>query len=240
VESQKADSDRIGREKVWICLIVFAGVVIFSYFSPADDASAHKTAGGAVITFLLFAVAIFLQGFRPDFVAQIKQEYEPSPLFLYFSINGLLFGLGLIASLNTWKLGYFIDFVVHHDQLLVDLTVFGIINALGVLFAYKLIAIFRQHVYPLVAEFRRCLNICVNLAWYGHHLAAMQWVGIVIVFAGIMVEIVNNYNLASRLIPNDNIRNREGKNYNKIVLKEEGWSARKYDIATIGEEVEGI
>ena len=68
----------------------------------------------------------------------------------------------------------------------------------------------------------------------------MQWLGICIVFSGIMIEIINNYNLASRLLPNHNVRNREGKNYSKIVPKDEGWSARKYDIANIGEDVEGI
>lgn len=64
---------------------------------------------------------------------------------------------------------------------------------------------------------RRCLTVCLNVAWYGHHLAAMQWVGIFIVFAGIAVEIAANYNLASKILPNDSTRSREGKNYSKIV-----------------------
>jgi hypothetical protein len=122
----------------------------------------------------------------------------------------------------------------------VDLTIYAVLNAMGALFMYKLVTIFRQHIYPLVVELRRCLTICVNVVWYGHHLAAMQWVGILIVFAGVTAEIFSNYNLASRILPNDNVRNREGKNYSKIVPKDEGWSARRYDTTEIGEEVEGI
>ncbi len=161
-----------------------------------------------MITFLLFTVAILLQGFRPDFAAQVKQEYEPDPLFLYFSINGLVAIIALIISICTWKIGYFVTFVLEHDRLLLDLTLYSFLNCLGTLFMYKLISIFRQHIYPLVAELRRCLNVCVNVLWYGHHLAPMQWFGIAIVFTGIMIEIINNYNLASRILPNHNVRNR--------------------------------
>lgn len=79
----------------------------------------------------------------------------------------------------------------------------------------------------------------MNVLWYGHHLVAMQWLGIFVVFSGIMIEIINNYNLASRLIPNHNVRSRDGKNYSKIIPKDEG-SARKYEIADVGDDVEGI
>jgi hypothetical protein len=47
----------------------------------------------------------------------------------------------------------------------------------------------------------------------------LQWLGIFIVFAGVMIEIISNYNLASKILPNENIRNREGKNYNKVKVK---------------------
>jgi multidrug transporter EmrE-like cation transporter len=148
--------------------------------------------------------------------------------------------LALVASIFTWKIGYFVRFMLNHDRLLIDLTCYAILNAMGALFIYKLVSIFRQHIYPMVAELRRCLTICLNVIWYGHHLAAMQWFGIFIVFAGIMVEIISNYSLTSRILPNDNIRNREGKNYNKIIAKEEGWSARKYEPDEINDDVEGI
>jgi uncharacterized membrane protein len=162
-----------------------------------------------VYTSLIFIVAILLQGFRQDFAAQIKQEYQPDPLFLYFSINGLVAVLALIVSICTWQIAYFVIFAVEHDRLLFDLTLHSVLNSLGVLFTYKLIAIFRQHIYPLVSEMRRCLNVCLNVFWYGHHLVLMQWLGIAIVFSGILIEIVGNYNLASKKLPNHNVRNRE-------------------------------
>jgi len=54
------------------------------------------------------------------------------------------------------------------------------------MFSFKLINIFRQHVYPLVSNTRKCITVCVNIVWYGHHLGVMQWVGVVVVFGGIL------------------------------------------------------
>lgn len=144
-------SDRIGKEKVWICLIVVIGVLTFSLGQPAKAGTEKIAQGGVLITFLLFTVAILLQGFRPDFAAQVKQEYEPDPLFLYFSINGLTACIALVISICTWKIGYFVTFVLQHDRLLLDLTLYSVLNSLGALFMYKLISIFRQHIYPLVS-----------------------------------------------------------------------------------------
>lgn len=114
----------------------------------------------------------------------------------------------MIASIATLKISYFISFALSHDQLLTDLACQAILNSVAYLFVYKLITIFRQHIYPLVAGTRKCLTICMNVLWFGHHLVPLQWLGIFIVFTGIIIEISNNYNLARKLLPNDNIRNR--------------------------------
>lgn len=161
-------------------------------------------------------------------------------MFLYFSITGIIFILTMITSIVSLKITYFVSFSLSHDQLLTDLACQGILNSVAYLFVFKLISIFRQHIYPLVAGTRKCLTICINLLWFGHHLVAMQWVGIFIVFTGIIIEISSNYNLARKILPNDNIRNKEGKNYNKVIAKDEGWSPHRMEIADIGHEVEGI
>lgn len=66
------------------------------------------------------------------------------------------------------------------------------------MFVYKLIATFRQHVYPLVSTVRKCLSICLNVFWFGRTLLPLQWVGVAMVFGGIMIEVVCNYELVSK------------------------------------------
>ena len=102
---------------------------------------------------------------------------------------------------------YFLQFAFNHSSLLVDLLAFALLSAISGVFSFKLVNTFRQHIYPMVSNTRRCLTICINVVWYGHHLNKMQWFGIIMVFGGIMVEIVNNYKLADKILPNNNIKN---------------------------------
>ena len=104
---------------------------------------------------------------------------------------------------------------------MLDLSIWAVLHALGGIFCYKLMSIFRQHILPLVINTRKCMTVVVNVIWYGHHLVLMQWLGVILVFGGIMMEVVANYNLANKILPNKNIKNREGQNYNKIVPKDE-------------------
>jgi multidrug transporter EmrE-like cation transporter len=117
-------------------------------------------------------------------------------MFLYFSLTGSQFIVSFIASVATWKINYFWNFVLDHDNLLMDLMIYSALNAFSVMFVYKLINIFRQHVYPIVSTTRKCFTVCINVAYYGHHLAPLQWFSILLVFGGVFIEIINNYNLA--------------------------------------------
>ena len=117
-------------------------------------------------------------------------------MFLYFSLTGTQFIVSLIASILTWKIHYFLHFAMDHDHLLTDLMVYSMLNAMSIMFIYKLMSMFRQHVYPLVATTRKCFTVGINVFYYGHHLAGLQWMSIGLVFGGVLIEIINNYNLA--------------------------------------------
>lgn len=217
----RRQSDKIGPEKLRVCGVVCLGIIIFSYFAESTESSGGKGSGagswgGGWVTGAIFCVAVTLEGFRPDFVAQIKQQYQPSSLFLYFSTSGVIFVCSVAVSAASLQLGYFVRFALDHDSFLGDLTCFGVLNSVGSMFTYKLINIFRQHVYPLVSNTRKCITVCVNILWFGHHLRPMQWLGVVLVFGAILSEVVNNYNLAARIMPNQNVRAREGQNYSKV------------------------
>lgn len=151
----------------------------------------------------------------------MRQQYQPSALFWAFGVNAVVFVLGLAASIASWQISYFVVFAASHERLLIDLSIYSALVALSAVFVFKIISVFRQHIYPLVADIRKCLTLCVNNFWYGHHLAALQWMGVFLVFAGVMIEVINNYNLAQRLLPNSNVRNREGQQYNKLGINED-------------------
>jgi hypothetical protein len=49
---------------------------------------------------------------------------------------------------------------------------------------------------------------------------------------------VSNYNLARKILPNENVRNREGQNYNKVIAKEDYLGRNEGNVYL--EDVEGI
>ena len=53
-------SDKIGPEKIWTCLIVVVGIIIFSLAGQKEASKTETVVGGAFVTFLLFAGAISL------------------------------------------------------------------------------------------------------------------------------------------------------------------------------------
>jgi UDP-galactose transporter B1 len=88
-----------------------------------------------------------------------------------------------------------VEFIVYHDELLLHLTVMSLLNALGALFIYKIITLFRQHVYPLVGTVRKCITVGVSIVYFGHHITFLQLMGIMLVFGGVLLEILMNYKL---------------------------------------------
>jgi hypothetical protein len=157
-------------------------------------------------------------------------------------VQAILFVLTLLADVVTWNIHYFFMFVLNHDGLMFDLLMWSVLHAAGGVFCYKLMSIFRQHVLPLVINTRKCFTVIINVLWYGHHLQWGQWLGVALVFGGIMVEVITNYNLGNRILPNKNIRNREGQHYNKLVPKDEELNVgyHPYNEDSITEDVEGI
>jgi UDP-galactose transporter B1 len=107
----------------------------------------------------------------------------------------VLCGVVLILSLVTWQLPYTINFIIHHDELFLHIIVLGLTNAISAIFIYKVITLFRQHVYPLVSTVRKCITVAVSILYFGHHIEFAQLIGILLVFGGVMLEISMNYKL---------------------------------------------
>ncbi len=66
------------------------------------------------------------------------------------------------------------------------------------MFIFKIITLFRQHIYPLVSTVRKCITVGISILYFGHHVTSLQFLGIVLVFAGVLLEITLNYKLLQK------------------------------------------
>ena len=101
----------------------------------------------------------------------------------------------LAISLVSMQLTYTIDFVLHHDELFLHIIIMALLSALANLFIFKIITLFRQHVYALVGTVRKCITVGVSILYYGHQISFLQLIGIFLVFGGVLLEISMNYRL---------------------------------------------
>jgi drug/metabolite transporter (DMT)-like permease len=67
------------------------------------------------------------------------------------------------------------------------------LNSICAMFIFKIITLFRQHIYPLVSTVRKCITVGVSILYFGHHIEILQIAGIIIVFFGVLLEIAVNY-----------------------------------------------
>lgn len=130
--------------------------------------------------------------------SEIKREYQPSPISFYYNYHKVLSVVVLILSLVSWQLPYTLKFMMEHDELFLHIIMLGLSNAISAIFIYKIISIFRQHVYPLVSTVRKCITVGVSILYFGHHIEFAQLIGIVLVFGGVMLEISMNYKLLQK------------------------------------------
>jgi drug/metabolite transporter (DMT)-like permease len=56
-----------------------------------------------------------------------------------------------------------------------------------------MIKLFKQHIPPFVIATRKCVTVIVNITHFGHSVNNKQLVGMVMVFAAIMLEVYENY-----------------------------------------------
>jgi len=72
--------------------------------------------------------------------------------------------------------------------------VFGVTSALGQFFIYFTLHGFGSLVLTTVTTTRKFfLSMFVSILWFGHSLSPQKWVGVVLVFSGLGLEMLERY-----------------------------------------------
>lgn len=91
---------KLSKKKLLIGIIATCGILLFNYSKTVEKVNDvnHPIRILSYGTFCLL-VSIILDGFLPDFQAQIKSEYKPSPIEMYFTINWMTCRIAFISSI---------------------------------------------------------------------------------------------------------------------------------------------
>lgn len=202
--SQVRDQElKLSRNKIFIGLVATTGIIIFNYFKHNEKDNVDKPISIFSFSSLFLLISLIGDGILPEIQAQIKSEYKPSSIDMFYHINKFTCLIGICLALITTRITVIIDFLLHYEGFVFDVIFMSILNGSGQLFIYRMIKEFKQHIAPFVIAFRKCITVLINILWFHHLVNWEQMFGIGFVFVAVMWEVWSNYR--------DNLRKEEEK-----------------------------
>lgn len=83
------------------------------------------------------------------------------------------------------------NFLINHPTAIIDLFGVCILQLIGQICIYLVVANFKQHIYPLISTVRKIFTILLSILVFGHPMTIHQWFAMVLVFGGMAYEFVD-------------------------------------------------
>jgi UDP-galactose transporter B1 len=99
------------------------------------------------------------------------------------------FILIFLFSLAEQSLVPAIQFFINYPTVIWDLFLSSILQVIGQISIYYVVANFKQHVFPMISTTRKMITIIASIFYFGHYINQWQWVSIGIVFLGMFYEL---------------------------------------------------
>ena len=132
------------------------------------------------------------EGLLPDFQAVIKQNYKPAPTVLLAFVNRWTMILTITYSIAMGHFLHIVDFIRHHNRILIDNLLIGVLCFVGQVFIYRLVRQFKQHIVPFIITTRKIFTVALSITYYQHKYSIEQVVGVIIVFSAAVYEFVGS------------------------------------------------
>ena len=77
---------------------------------------------------------------------------------------------------------HIVDFIRHHQAILIDNMMIGILCFIGQVFIYRIVKQFKQHIVPFIITTRKIFTVALSIIYYQHKWNFEQAIGVAIVF----------------------------------------------------------
>ena len=137
-------------------------------------------------------ISLFTDGFIPDFQAEIKDKYKPSPIEMLIKINKWC---AIFATIHLLVMGQAVDFFyycLYHPDFVWDLLILSLSAFVGQLFVYRMIKEFKQHMVPFVITTRKIFTVGLSIVYFHHETSVGQVLAILVVFIVTFYEFMDN------------------------------------------------
>jgi UDP-galactose transporter B1 len=172
-------------KKAATAILVCVGIAVFFLGKPGA-----ASAGGSVsvIGIALILVSLVCDGLVGGFQGSLKSRggnLSPYQLMLFVNFWSVLLILGALVA--NGQLLPAVSFVLQHPRALLLVIGLNVSMAFGQLFIYMLLTEFDPLVCSLTTTTRKFFSILASVVIYGSPVSTWQWVGIGLVFAGLLL-----------------------------------------------------
>lgn len=103
-------------------------------------------------------------------------------------INKYFALLALLISIIRFTLFTYLQYIMEHPLYAFHLIIYSILGLCIQIFKYRMIKQFKQHIVPFVMASRKIISILLSVFIIGHDYAAIQFLGVFIIFVSIIYE----------------------------------------------------
>lgn len=176
-------------------LIIVLGLFMFNYFEfdgskkPAqvkqidEDTTNYQQYG---IALLIFSLA--MDGLLGAIRDKMRAIHAPTARQFMAGTNGYSALLLIIAIAITGETKEFIPFGARHPEVLWHIGVFAGVCAIGQFFIFIMIASYGSLACSITTTVRKFFSILFSIVFFGNPSTPLQWVGTVLVFAGLFAD----------------------------------------------------
>lgn len=172
--------------KKWLSvLIVCIGISVF-IMKPGKTADTTVDAYHELIGYVLLLAALFLDGFIGPMQKSILMKYQADGEWLMLRVNVTATLILVVLNVLTLELMSAFQFVRLYPAILMDIVGLGVCSAVGQYFIYYVLDHLGPVTLSIATTSRKFFTILLSLVVFRHVLSLQQWLGVGLVFAGLL------------------------------------------------------
>lgn len=166
-------------------VLITIGIIIFNLMQGKNKGTKETSFVGLA----LLVFSLFCDGFIGMKQTEAKEKFNPSAFDQMESINKYSMFCTLLFSLVTFQMGDFYFFCNKYPDVIGDLVQVAFLGTIGQVFIFYTIFNFSPFVLSIITTTRKFFTVLASIVIYQHPTNAYQWAAIVIVFAGVGIEL---------------------------------------------------
>ncbi|KAK9448915.1 UAA transporter [Limtongia smithiae] len=187
--------------KYVVVALVTLGVSLFTIYHPSSASKKHKSSsspadGSSVLGLLLLSINLLFDGLTSstqDYIFKSQKSMTGPKMMCGVNALSTVFTAVYLLIAPFSELSSSLAFFRAYPAVMYDILLFSMCGAVGQLFIFYTLSTFGSLTLVTITVTRKMISMLLSVVWFKHKLAAMQWLGVALVFGGVGGEALLKY-----------------------------------------------